>query len=289
MRGRFRVLSIGLLASIVVPGCGRSGEHGVANPSANAFYLKTTSPFFEGSPAILDGSVSEPFDFGAPGTESFFLTIHGSASLEIGFDDSAFLDPSHASAQEVVLAVNQQFLTASLSKVVTASISPNHGLRLVTSMTGESATLAVVEGVGNAAQALGLSTDLVAGSILHAANSLTPLNDLTDNVTDYSPGDEIFINGAEQYGALVSAAFIFGPVDSGFNGTTFGDLVGEINWLFQDWSSSGATCTIDSLGNLVLSPNYETEIVLEINISDGVWPGPFLTNWAVHPFAAGSP
>ena len=109
-----------------------------------------------------------------------------------------------------------------------------------------------------------------------AASATTALNDLDSNSVDYVDGDTIVISGTDADGSAVNATFTYG---AGNDGTTLGDLRDFISNAF-----SGATCTIDSNGNLVLTADETGDVDLALSLADGAG-NTGQTDWASHALA----
>lgn len=103
-----------------------------------------------------------------------------------------------------------------------------------------------------------------------AATLSTLLNDLDSNSTDYVSGDQIRIAGSGADGTPFS-------VDINVDGsTTLGDLINAINAAI-----TGATASLDSSGNIVLTDNAEGTSQTRLVISD-VTGNTGQTDWLSH-------
>jgi flagellar hook protein FlgE len=91
------------------------------------------------------------------------------------------------------------------------------------------------------------------------ATLTTLLNDLDNNITNYTGTDKILIGGRKSDGSLPDLSELpVGPT------TTIGDLVAALNTAF-----GGATVTLDSLGNIVATANTTGPSFLTVSFSDG--------------------
>jgi flagellar hook protein FlgE len=113
----------------------------------------------------------------------------------------------------------------------------------------------------------------VAGS---AATAASALNGLDTNTVDYVDGDTIVVSGTDASGTAVSATFTYGAAN---DGTTLGDLRDAISAAF-----SGAMCTLDASGNLVLTADAAGEASLTLSLADGV-ANTGQTTWSSHAFS----
>jgi flagellar hook protein FlgE len=118
------------------------------------------------------------------------------------------------------------------------------------------------------AQVLTSATPFKAGGV--AATTSTLLNSLDDNNTDYVAGDQIRLQGEDASNNPVSVQI---PVDGT---TTMGDLINDINANFP-----GATASLDSSGNLILTANATGPTNLNLVIAD-VNGNTGNTNWGNH-------
>jgi len=109
-----------------------------------------------------------------------------------------------------------------------------------------------------------------------AADATTALNSLDSNTVAYVDGDTIEITGTDADGSAVNATFTYGAAN---DGTTLGDLRDFISGAF-----SGATCTIDGSGNLVLTADEAGDVDLQVSLADGAG-STGQTDWASHLFA----
>lgn len=105
------------------------------------------------------------------------------------------------------------------------------------------------------------------------ATASTDLNALDSNTTPYQSGDQILISGTDANGNTVNATF--DPTAT----STLNDLVTAINGAF-----TGATASIDSSGNLVLTANNTGTANLSLALSDAST-NTGQTNWNSHAMA----
>ncbi len=102
------------------------------------------------------------------------------------------------------------------------------------------------------------------------ASATTALNSLSDNQTPYVGTDKLLLQGTTTSGTAVSATLNLTPT------STLGDLVNAI-----DANFAGATASIDSAGNLVVTSSTTGPSSLSVTISDAAG-NTGKTNWANH-------
>lgn len=133
------------------------------------------------------------------------------------------------------------------------------------------------------AEVVMMGSALTSGST--AATSLTTLNSLDSNTTDYVNGDTILITGTKPDGTSVSVTFTYGT-----DGTTVGDLITKINSSTAFDSAdliNGATASIDSTGKIVVKSNKGGKDTLSVTLTDG-GSSTGKTTWANHAFTGAS-
>ncbi len=110
---------------------------------------------------------------------------------------------------------------------------------------------------GPVAQEVMTSIPLLSGGL--PATSATLLSDLDSNTTDYIAGDKIMISGRKIDGSYPDInEFTIGPA------STVQDLVDALNTAF-----TGATVTLDGLGNIVGTSNETGPSFLTMSFTDG--------------------
>ena len=111
-----------------------------------------------------------------------------------------------------------------------------------------------------------------------AATSLTTLNSLDSNTTDYVAGDTILITGTKPDGTSVSATYTYAA------GGTVQNLIDAINTAFSSTdTTNGATASIDSTGKLIVKSNKGGKDNLSITLTDG-GSNTGKTTWTNHNF-----
>ena len=190
------------------------------------------------------------------GNQNYF-TRAGSFSLD---DDNRLTDPATGYRVQrfgtigEAQGVEPGFQTAGDSGIV---------VPIGTAIPGQKSTQLQLSGNLNAnltgpkAEVLTSQNPFQTGGGVAAAVLTTPLNSLDTNVTPYGLGDLIFISGTDVDGTTVNTTLAVNP------GTTLGEIVTAVDGLF-----TGATASLDTLGNLVLTADNAGEAFLTLSISD---------------------
>lgn len=212
--------------------------------------LATSNPFTTGDAAEITGSNTAPFSF--TNGESLSIQVDGGAPQTVTFQTADFANIAAATAAEVAAAINAQ--------ITGAVASVNAGAIVLTSnKLGEDSSIKLTDVSGSPAFTLGLSTVLVTGTE-QTASATTDLNDLVENVTDYSSAnnDGITISGSLGDGTEFEATFVYGT-----DGTRVGDLISFIQAQFPD-----ATVEMNAEGTLTITANEPGEAQFALSIED---------------------
>ncbi len=228
--------------------------------------LTTSAALAEGAPAQLTGNATTPDAFSVPigSTYTMEVSVSGGAPFTVSIPGQA----APYTAADIANLIN------GLPNTDLSATAVGGQIQLATDKTGSATTLRVLPGPTglNAADLLGLSTNLVTGSQTTATES-TDLNLLPSNSVDYQVGDVIEVSGLDQGGAPVQASFTYGV-----DGTTVGDLVD-----FIDGAFSGASAAFDpDTGQIQLTADETGESGLSLALTD--LSGTGQTDWSQHAF-----
>lgn len=210
--------------------------------------VTSSDVFLDGTPAQITGTNTQPFAL-ADG-ESLLIRVNGGAAQQVVFNAVDFVNIAAATAAEVAAVFNSSVTG------ITATVSGG-AVVLTTENTGESSSIDIDNDTGTPATTLGLTLSMVAGTET-AATAATQLNDLVANKANYVAGDIINITGTDANGLTIQALFTYGV-----DGTTLGDLQTLISATY-----TGATCTIDPNGNLVLTADSQGDASLSLILQD---------------------
>ena len=228
--------------------------------------LTTSAALAEGAPAELTGNSATPDAFSVPigSTYTMEVSVSGGAPFTVSIPGQA----APYTAADIANLIN------GLPNTDLTATAVGGQIQLATDKTGSATTLRVLPGPTglNAADLLGLSTNLVSGSQTTATES-TDLNLLPSNSVDYQVGDVIEVSGLDHGGAPVQASFTYGV-----DGTTVGDLVD-----FIDGAFSGASAAFDpDTGQIQLTADETGESGLSLALTD--LSGTGQTDWSQHAF-----
>lgn len=213
--------------------------------------LTSTNAFKEGTQASVTSTVAGPIIGG--------LTPNTTYTME--------LTPNGASPQVISITstaggtIDLNNLATSIDAVSGLTAAVVGGvLQVTTDVSGASATIKFSSGSPNdLAAAIGMPTTLASGTETPASGA-SMLNDLTANLSDYTPGDVIQIEGVDTDGTAINATFVYG---AGNDGETLQDLIDFVAGQYSD-----ATVTLNSNGQIVVQAATAGEADLLLSISD---------------------
>jgi flagellar hook protein FlgE len=213
-----------------------------------AAVLTGSTPFREGTPAMLTGAETAPFTIPAGETWTMEITVNGGA-------------PQSVAIQGTGAPVTMQDVATAIDALDHVKATINGGaIELSTSVAGATASLQISPGAAgqDIALACGFSTNLVTGSETEVS-ATTDLSSLPGGSGEYVSGDSIEISGVGVDGEPINSTFVYGA-----NGTTVGEFVSYVDALYP-----GATAALNANGQLSLSADTAGATELSISISDG--------------------
>ncbi len=230
--------------------------------------LQTASTLNEGTQAVVTGTDNDLTGLSPSTAYGMELVVNGGVPTQISVTSDA---TGEIDIDDVIDEINNSGVDA------VASDDGTGLLVLTNKLTGEKSTIKVNPSSGDdLAAELGLTTNQVTGTQT-TATSTSNLNDLVNNLTDYSDGDAIEITGTDADGSSLASTFTFG---AGNDGTTIDDVVAFIDNLF-----SGASASFnESSGKIELSADATGVSELSLVIDDGNG-ATGSTNWALNGFA----